>query len=108
VQIFRHLNANAVQLKEFPFKRELSMAAYLVENEAVLTLDREVLSDVEIIGTEIAVREGRSSRGSDGRIDILATYAQEYFGLIELKSKTISRSDRRLNRAIRTYSQRTP
>lgn len=41
MQLFRHLSANAVQLEPFPFKRELSMAAYVVENEGVLALDRD-------------------------------------------------------------------
>lgn len=84
-QLFRHFTANAVQLDRFPFPRELSMAAYLVENEEVLSLDQDLLSNVEIIETELSVKQGRASRNSDGRIDILSTYSQEYIGVIELK-----------------------
>lgn len=49
MQIFTHLTANDVQLQAFPFKRELSMEAYLIENEGILALDRDIFSDVEIV-----------------------------------------------------------
>jgi hypothetical protein len=49
MQIFTHLTANDVELKPFPFKRELSMEAYLIENEGVLVLERDTFSDVEVI-----------------------------------------------------------
>jgi len=85
MQLFRHFSANAVQLDPFPFKRELSMAAYIVENEGVLTLDQETLSNVEIIETELSLKQGRGSRNTDGRIDLLVLYSQEMLGVIELK-----------------------
>ena len=85
MQLFRHLSANAVQLDPFPFTRELSMAAYLVENESVLRLDNDSLSSVQIIETELSIKQGRRSRDSDGRIDILANYSEEYIGIVELK-----------------------
>lgn len=83
MQIFTHLTANDVQLQPFPFHRELSMEAYLIENEGVLALDRDTFSDVEIIETELTLKQGR--RTTDGRIDILATYSQEYIAIVELK-----------------------
>ncbi len=83
MQIFTHLTANDVQLQPFPFKRELSMEAYLIENEGVLALDRDTFTDVEIIETELALKQGR--KNADGRIDILATYSQEYIAIVELK-----------------------
>lgn len=85
MQIFRHLTINDVQLKEFPFKRELSMEAYLIENEGVLSLDADTFNNVEIVETELTLKQGRSSKDTDGRIDILATYSQEYIAIIELK-----------------------
>lgn len=85
MQIFRHLTANDVQLEAFPFKRELSMEAYLVENEGVLNLDTDTFSNVEIIETELTLKQGRKSKYTDGRIDILATYSQEYIAIVELK-----------------------
>jgi hypothetical protein len=85
VQLLRHFSANAVQLDPFPFKRELSMAAYVVENEGVLALDSETLSNVEVVETELSLKQGRHSRNTDGRIDLLVTYSQEVLGVIELK-----------------------
>lgn len=85
MQIFRHFTASDVQLESFPFKRELSMEAYLIENERVLSLDNDTFSNVEIIETELAIKQGRRSIHKDGRIDILATYSQEYIAVVELK-----------------------
>jgi hypothetical protein len=92
MQIFRHFTANDVQLEAFPFKRELSMEAYLVENEGVLSLDCDTFSNVEIIETELALKQGRKSKDTDGRIDILATYSQEYIAIVELKLGQLERS----------------
>ncbi len=85
MRIYRHVTANGLYLKRFPFQRELSMEAYLIENENVLELDDKIFKDVEIVEAELAVAEGRPSRDSDGRIDILATYAAEYIAVVELK-----------------------
>jgi hypothetical protein len=85
MQIFKHLTINDVQLEEFPFKRELSMEAYLIENEGVLSLDNDTFNNVEIIEAELTLKQGRSSKDTDGRIDILATYSEEYIAVIELK-----------------------
>ena len=85
MQIFTHFTANDVQLEPFPFKRELSMEVYLVENEGVLGLDRDTFSNVEIVEAELTLKQGRKSKETDGRIDILATYSQEYIAVVELK-----------------------
>ncbi len=85
MQIFRHLTINDIQLEEFPFKRELSMEAYLIENEGVLSLDADTFNNVEIVEAELTLKQGRNSKDTDGRIDILATYSQEYIAIIELK-----------------------
>jgi hypothetical protein len=85
VQLFKHLTANDVHLEPFPFKRELSMEAYLVENERVLSLDSDTFSNVEIVEAELTLKQGRKSKDTDGRIDILATYSQEYIAVVELK-----------------------
>ncbi len=85
MQIYRHLTANDIRLEPFPFKRELSMEAYLIENENVLALDDDIFTDVEIIDAELTLKQGRKSKDTDGRIDVLATYSQEYIAVIELK-----------------------
>lgn len=83
MQLFKHFTANDVKLEPFPFKRELSMESYLIENESVLSLDNDIFSEVEIIEAELAIQGGGIN--IDGRIDILASYAQEYLAIIELK-----------------------
>jgi hypothetical protein len=85
MRIYRHLTANDVRLEPFPFKRELSMEAYLIDNASVLALDDEVFTSVEIIDAELSLKQGQKSKSTDGRIDILATYSQEYIAVIELK-----------------------
>lgn len=85
MQLYKHFTANNIQLEPFPFRRELSMESYLIENEGVLGLDNDIFSDVEIIEAELTLKEGRQSNNKDGRIDILASYAQEYIAVIELK-----------------------
>ena len=88
MKIYRHLTANDVRLEPFPFQRELSMQAYLIENQDILRFDddhRNVFSDVEIIDDELSLKSGRKSKDTDGRIDILATYSQEYIAIVELK-----------------------
>ncbi|HCM06063.1 MAG TPA: hypothetical protein DIC30_08660 [Oceanospirillales bacterium] len=61
------------------------MESYLVENEGILALDNDTYSDVTIVQEELTLKQGRSSKDTDGRIDILATYSSEYIGVIELK-----------------------
>lgn len=92
MQIFRHFTVNDVHLEAFPFKRELSMEAYLVENEGVLSLDNDTFSHVEIIETELTLKQGRKSKDTDGRIDILATYSQEYIAIVEIKLGQLEKS----------------
>jgi hypothetical protein len=85
VQIFRQFTANNITLEPFPFRKELAMEAYLIENESILKLDEADFSEVEIIDAEIALKEGRKSVERDGRIDILARYGADYLGIVELK-----------------------
>lgn len=85
MRLLRHFTANEEQLDNFPFKRELSMESYLVENEGILALDNDSFSDVTIVQEELTLKQGRSSKETDGRIDILATYSNEHIGVIELK-----------------------
>jgi len=61
------------------------MEAYLIENESVLALDKDTFSAVEVVEAELSLKDGRKTKDSDGRIDILATYSQEYIAIIELK-----------------------
>ena len=85
MRLLRHFTANEEQLEKFSFKRELSMESYLVENEGIFALDNDGYSDITIIQEELTLKQGRSSKDTDGRIDILVTYSNEYIGVIELK-----------------------
>lgn len=84
MRILRHFTANEEKLETFNFRRELSMEAYLVENEEILALD-EPFVDVNILAEELTVKHGRRSNDTDGRIDLLVSYAQDYLGIVELK-----------------------
>jgi hypothetical protein len=85
MKILKHFTANEEKLEEFPFNRELSMESYLIENQGVLALDDDIFSKVDILEEELTLKQGRSSKDTDGRIDILVGYSQEYLGVVELK-----------------------
>ncbi len=85
MQLLKHFTANNVKIKRYPFVRELSMEAYLIENEGILILDDENFSEIEIIDIELTIKSGRNSLKTDGRIDILALYNQQTYAVIELK-----------------------
>ena len=88
MKIFKQLTANNIEIKPYPFLKELAMEAYLIENPEVLTLDNENFNDVEVLDEEIALKKGRRHR--DGRIDILAAYGSDYLSIIELKKEEIN------------------
>lgn len=92
MHLLRHMSANHEQLKELPFKRELSMEAYLIDNEGVLALDRDNYWDVSVVEAELTLKMGRQSKGTDGRIDMLVTYSNECLGVVELKLDQLNQS----------------
>ena len=87
MNIYKHLTLNAEHLQRFPFRRELVMQAYLIENQEILGLDDDLFSgdNVEIIEEELHLVDGRSSKNTDGRLDVLALYSNEYIAVVELK-----------------------
>lgn len=85
MEIFRQITANNIELKEYPFLKELAMEAYLMENEDILKLDTENFADVTVLDAEIALKSGRKTSERDGRIDILAKYGMDYLAIVELK-----------------------
>lgn len=90
MKLYRHFTANEEKIEEFPFKRELSMEAYLIENENVLALDGDTFSDVSFYEEEVTIQGGAQGVSGTGRIDILATYSNEHIGVIELKMDTLN------------------
>ncbi len=85
MRILQHFSANQLRLSPFPFRRELSMESYLVDNPDVLTLDDVTYCDPQILDSEFHVKGGRGSQGADGRIDILLNFGAETIGIAELK-----------------------
>jgi hypothetical protein len=84
--LHKHISINNTAIEDFPFQRELSMEAYLVENQDVLSMGNiEGFDDVEILKYEAALIDGRKDKNKNGRIDILAKYSPEYLAIIELK-----------------------
>ncbi len=90
MKIFKQVTANNIELTPYPFKKELAMEAYLIENEEILALDNDNFTEVAVLDEEIALKKGRRDR--DGRIDILTSYGAEYLSIIELKLHQINSS----------------
>lgn len=68
------------------------MEAYLIDNEGVLALDDDVFTNVEVVDAELSLKQGQKTKDTDGRIDILATYSQEYIAIVELKLGQLDQS----------------
>lgn len=92
MEIFRQITANNIELREYPFLKELAMEAYLMENEDILKLDSDNFADVNILDAEIALKAGRKTSNKDGRIDLLAGYGIDYLSIVELKINEINDS----------------
>ena len=90
MKIFKQVTANNIELSPYPFKKELAMEAYLIENEEILALDNDNFTEVAVVDEEIALKKGRRDR--DGRIDILTSYGAEYLSIVELKLNQINES----------------
>ena len=81
---FKHVTANAVALKPFPFPSELGMEAYLEENATILRCQPN--DEIEIIGHEVRITDGETR----GRIDLVARFKnQDKIAIIELKKELI-------------------
>jgi hypothetical protein len=83
MKLFTHFSAKNVHLQEMPFRSELVMQAYILENENVLEVDDG--GGAEIIDYELPLEKGRESKNTDGRIDLLVSYGNTKVGVVELK-----------------------
>lgn len=88
MEIFKQITANNITLKEYPFWKELAMEAYLLENEALLKLDKTNFNDVSVLDAEIALKN--CTAFGDGRVDMVVKYSAEYIGIVEIKLKEIN------------------
>lgn len=87
-KIFKQLAAENVVLSEMRFISELNLEAFLIENTQLLTTD-EYTSSVNIILNQLSLKNGRRTKKTDGRIDLLANIDNEYVAVIELKNAII-------------------
>ena len=83
--IRKHLSVNDVLLEEFNFRKELAMESYILDNPKVLELDSDGFKDITWVREEIALRNGRIDKNTDGRIDLLAKYGDTHLAIVELK-----------------------
>jgi hypothetical protein len=90
MEIFRQITANSIKIAAYPFMKELAMEAYLMENEEILSLDNSSFSDVTVLDAEISLKGGGRATKSDGRLDLLAMYGNEYLAIVELKINQIN------------------
>ena len=81
MKVYSQCNLNSVILEPYPFKMELVMEAFLVENPLLLSFGADEIP--EIIDYELPINDGRNKR--NGRIDILARYSEKLCAVIELK-----------------------
>lgn len=102
--LHKHISTNNVSLESFPFKRELSMEAYLIENPSILSMESDGFKDVEILNYELHLPSGGGHENRDGRIDILAKYGAEYLAVIELKLGELT--EKHLNQLLNYLGQR--
>jgi hypothetical protein len=89
--MYSHFSANHIPLERFPFRMELAMEGYLMENADVLRLGDEAYYDVEILESELSVEDLKGK--GNGRIDLLALYDSHIFGIVELKRGEVSSHD---------------
>lgn len=89
--IRKHLNINNILIEEYSFDRELNMQSFIIENPDIISINNDWLSDVNIVLSEAQLLDGRKKSGKkDGRIDLIATYNQDYLAIIELKKGVIN------------------
>jgi len=85
--IYSHFSANGINLKDFPFRSEAVMEAYLYENSSILNL--EGYEDASIQRLQYPWKKG----DGDGRIDLLASYGADFLAVIELKNEPLRERD---------------
>jgi RecB family endonuclease NucS len=80
MNIYSHFAASGTKLEAFPFVSELAMEGYLAENPDILKLSDD--DEVRIVELE---KDWKRDGEGRGRIDLLASYGDSTFAVIELK-----------------------
>ena len=80
-----HVTVNSSRVEPYPFRNELVMQTYLIENEEVLKLDG--FDDVKVYDFEVPWKKGKDERG---RIDLLVSYDKDVWAVVELKNDELT------------------
>ena len=88
-KIFKQSAVESLILQEMPFRSELNMEAFIIENPHLLATDSPD-STVNIVINQLNLKNGRKSKNTNGRIDLIANIDSKYIGIIELKNSKIS------------------
>ena len=86
-RLYRQTAAENIQLQALPFSSELKMEAFVIENPNVLSSDE--YANIEVLTDQLPLPEGRKSKNTDGRIDLLLDLNSDYLAIVELKKGTI-------------------
>lgn len=85
--IYKQISINNIILKDYPFKSELVMQAFLIENEELLKLDDKDFEGINILDNEVKVKGDSES----GRIDLVVEYVNSNnIAIIELKKDEVN------------------
>jgi len=84
-RLYKQIVAENVELQSFPFKSELKMEAFIIDNPTVLSSDE--YTNIDVLTNQLHLPEGRKT--SDGRIDIILDIDNEHLAIVELKKGTI-------------------
>lgn len=97
MKLFRQLTVNHISFKPAPFKREIYLQGFLLNNEQILSLGEPPYDDVSILDDEKKLKRASSNTGK-GRLDLLMRYSEGYYGIAELKKGNLD--DQSLNQLI--------
>lgn len=88
-RLYRQLAAEEIPLIDNPFKSELSIESFLIDNQHVLALHDDMRP--RILTSQLPVLGGRKTIGTNGRIDVLCTL-DNMLGVVEVKNGTLCES----------------
>lgn len=90
-KVFKLLAAESLQYLDFPFRSESGMEAFIMENDSILATDDGI--SVKFICSQYHLEEGRKSKDTSGRIDLIYEIDEKYLAIIELKNRIVYEDD---------------
>lgn len=91
IKLFKQAYANQIDLQSVPFKTEMLMEAFLIENPDILSISDDKAT-VQIIDRQIFLQDARSGRQTSGKLDLLIYVegsSKEYLAIVELKNEAL-------------------